>query len=291
MKLCQIREYSKNALRENKMKSFFIAIFLPSVSLFFRLAEICFASVILYITNIEPMRLFYQPNLFWSVFAVICGILKCIAFSAIIPAVIWYFSKRVNMNIRSRKRSFSSVLCDSEVFRKSVKSYFLMKFTSLVFLLPVVFFCVMSVRFVLTSYQSGNSEILFLTVHSVVLTVLSLILWIWALLGLSVFPFLIVKYRKAGVFRLLIASFKVMSCSRFGLVKIIVYYFLKLLIPFSFIWILPEFWASYSLYINICIKEAEYIAGDSLYSRRTGNPRNTTKIPRGKKGSIQASAD
>lgn len=278
MKLYQIKEYSGKALKGRRAEAFMISLCIPAVIVFFRLAELCISSVILYFSNLTPMELFYGSEIWWTLSDFLFTILKIIMLSAVIPSVIKYFSGILEINLPEQK--------DTKLFGKNLTMNFIIKAISLIFLIPVIISGYISARLII----KGNGSSVFLTVHTLMLTIIFLALWIWALSGITALPFLIYRNPEKKILRLVSVSFRIMKNSRKGLFKIILFYTSFCLIPFAFIYVLPEFFTSLTLYINICIKEAEYIGGKNLYSRNSESL-DTAKISHRKKRRIKTASD
>lgn len=278
MKLYQIKEYSGKALKDRRTEAFMMSLCIPAVIVFFRLAELCISSIILYFGNLTPMELFYGSEIWWTLSDFLFTILKIIMLSAVIPTVIKYFSGILEINFPEQK--------DTNLFRKNFIMNLVIKAISLIFLIPAMIFCYLSARLII----SGNGNSVFLTVHTLTLTLISFSVWVWAVTGMTALPFLI--YRNSGkkISRLVLVSFRIMKNSRKGLFKIILFYTSYCLIPFAFIYALPEFFTSLTLYINICIKEAEYIDGKNLYSRNSESL-NASEISHRKKRRIKTTPD
>lgn len=278
MKLYQIKEYSGKALKGRRAEAFMISLCIPAVIVFFRLAELCISSVILYFSSLTPMEIFYGSEIWWTLSDFLFTILKIIMLSAVIPAVIKYFSGILEINLPEQK--------DTKLFGKNLTMNFIIKAISLILLIPVIISGYISARLII----KGNGSSVFLTVHTLMLTIIFLALWIWALSGITALPFLIYRNPEKKILRLVSVSFRIMKNSRKGLFKIILFYTLFCLIPFAFIYVLPEFFTSLTLYINICIKEAEYIGGKNLYSRNSESL-DTAKISHRKKRRIKTASD
>lgn len=278
MKLYQIKEYSGKALKGRRAEAFMISLCIPAVIVFFRLAELCISSVILYFSSLTPMEIFYGSEIWWTLSDFLFTILKIIMLSAVIPAVIKYFSGILEINLPEQK--------DTKLFGKNLTMNFIIKAISLILLIPVIISGYISARLII----KGNGSSVFLTVHTLMLTIIFLAVWIWTLSGITALPFLIYRNPEKKILRLVSVSFRIMKNSRKGLFKIILFYTLFCLIPFAFIYVLPEFFTSLTLYINICIKEAEYIGGKNLYSRNSESL-DTAKISHRKKRRIKTASD
>ncbi len=278
MKIKQIREYSRESLKERRAEAFMISLCIPAVIIFFRMIELCTASVILYLGNLSPMKLFYGSEIWWIVFDLICIFLKIIILSAIIPAIIKYFSNLLDIKLPEQK--------SKSLFRKNFILNIVIKSVSLIFLMPAVLFGYLSANLIL----SRKSESVFLIIHTLTLTLVSLFIFMWIILGMSALPFLVSRYSGNKVLRLIFISFKIMKHARGGLIKIILFYTSTIFIPFLSLYTLPEFFSSMTLYINICIKEVEYIGGENLYSKKS-KANDTAKISHRKKRRIKASPD
>ena len=224
------------------------------------------------------MEIFYGSEIWWTLSDFLFTILKIIMLSAVIPAVIKYFSGILEINLPEQK--------DTKLFGKNLTMNFIIKAISLILLIPVIISGYISARLII----KGNGSSVFLTVHTLMLTIIFLAVWIWALSGITALPFLIYRNPEKKILRLVSVSFRIMKNSRKGLFKIILFYTLFCLIPFAFIYVLPEFFTSLTLYTNICIKEAEYIGGKNLYSRNSESL-DTAKISHRKKRRIKTASD
>lgn len=278
MKLYQIREYSKKALKGRRAEAFLISLCIPAIIIFFRLTELCISSVILYLYNITPSELFYGSEIWWLSGDYILTALKIIMLSEVIPETIKYFSSILDINLKEQK--------DTGLFRKNLIVRLFTKAISVVFLIPVILFGYISARLII----KGNGNSVFMTVHTLTLAVIFLALWVWAMLGTTALPFLVSRYSEKKISHIIATSFRIIKNSRTGLLKIILFYTVLCLIPFVFIYALPEFFTSVTLYINICIKEAEYIGGKNFYSRNSESD-DTAKISDRKKRRIKTTPD
>lgn len=278
MKLRQIREYSKESLKGIRTEAFMMSLYIPAIVIFFRLFEICISSIVLYFGGFTPVELFSGTPLLWIIFDLICIFLKIIMLSAAIPTTVKKFSEILRTELPEQKYF--------NLFKKNFFSLIIIKIISVLSLMPAVLAGFLCIKLIII--EKGN--FLFLSVHMITIMIISLFLWIWIMLGISALPFLISKHFETGIFRLVFISFKIMKKSRYGLLKIILFYFFYIIIPFGFIRALPEFFTSLTLYINICIKEAEYIGGENLYIRKRKS-HNSSKISYRKKRSIKAAAD
>jgi len=278
VKIKQIREYSRESLKGRRAEAFMISLCIPAVIIFFRMTELCTASVVLYLSNMSPMKLFYGSEIYWIIFDLICIFLKIIIFSTIVPAIIKYFSNLLDIKLPEQK--------SRNLFKKNFILNIIIKAVSLIFLMPAVLFGYLSANLIL----SEKSESVFLIIHTVTLTLVSLLIFMWIVLGMSALPFLVSRYSGNKIFRLIFISFKIMKHARGGLIKIILFYFSTILIPFLSLYTLPEFFSSLTLYINICIKEVEYIGGENLYSKKS-KAHDAAKISDRKKRRIKASPD
>lgn len=175
MKLYQIKEYSGKALKGRRAEAFMISLCIPAVIVFFRLAELCISSVILYFSSLTPMEIFYGSEIWWTLSDFLFTILKIIMLSAVIPAVIKYFSGILEINLPEQK--------DTKLFGKNLTMNFIIKAISLILLIPVIISGYISARLII----KGNGSSVFLTVHTLMLTIIFLAVWIWALSGISVY--------------------------------------------------------------------------------------------------------
>jgi len=282
VKLYQIREYSKTSIKGRRWEVFLVSLIIPSVISFFRLAELCIASVVLYLSDITPMELFYNSPFLWGLLVFIERCLEIIMISAVMSPVIKCFSGIFDIELPEQKNTV--------LFRKNILFVILFRFISFISLIPAVISGYLFAGLIIKGYEYSSSGAVFLTIHAGVLVIISVFFWIWIVLGMTAVPFLSARNSGKGVIRLIPVSFRVMKNSRRGLFRIILFYIMTVFIPFGFIYYLPEFFSSLTLYINICIKEVEYVGGKNIYSRNRKSHDRSKISERGKKR-LKASPD
>jgi len=286
MKTAQLTEYSREVLKGRQIRSFAYAAGVIGIPLSFRLAEAAGASIMLYCTDIKPTELFFSDNRIWHIFTIICALLKYMASAPVILAAAGWFTSVCDIDGEKSFHSLSEILSDYKILRKSIVTMLLTKFILALFFLP----CGVFIGFASEMLLSGSSSGIFYGIHCVSMTLFSLGMWIWATLGAAAVPFVMAKNAKENVFALIMKSFRVMKGRRTGLIRLIAVKGLPLLAIVTIPFMLGSFFITISLYINICIKEAEYDEWVKVQSKNE-NADNSSKISAWRDRNFKTSAD
>ncbi len=286
MKTSQLTEYSKNLIKGMRIRSFAYAAAVLSVPLFFRLAEAAGAGIVLYCTDIKPTELLFSDNMIWRVFTIICTLLKYIASAPLIIASAGWFTDLCRIEKELKFHSLSEILSDCRMLGKSIAVMLAVKLVLMLFFLPSGIF----VGFAWNMIFSGSSRGIFYGIHCVSMALLSVGMWIWAMLGMAAVPFVAARNMHAGVWAIISQSFRIMKGRRKGLIRIAVLKGIPMLALVTIPFMLGSFFAAVSLYINICIKEAEYDEWVKVHSKN-GNTDNASELSAWKDRNFKTSAD
>lgn len=275
--LCCLK-YSRELLKGRRMRSFAYSAGVVGILLFFRLAEATGASIMLYCTGLNPNELFSSRNTAWQVFVLACTSLKYISSAPVIMAAAGWFTKLCGVESGFEAKSFSDILSDSRLLVRSIAVTLVARIMLMFFFVPSGFFLGFAYEFIV----SGGSRGVFYGVHCISMAVFSALMWLWAVSGALAVPFIWVRDTQQSVFSAIRRSFSVMKGRRIGLAKVA---FMRCL-PF----ILAEFFTAISLYINICIKEAEYNEWVDVQGKN-GQADNPAKLPHRSGRRFKAAAD
>ncbi len=265
MKITQLVGYSRNLLKGRKTRAFFSAFSFAGTIVFFRFAEAAAASTMLYCTGLTPFQLFSPENIVWQLFFILCLLLKCAALSPIMPSCALRFTKLCGNDVAIKNNmSVFSVISDARLNFRSFFTILAVKIVSLIFMLPVGFFLSLAVNFI----NNGSEPInVFYAVHCVAMTLTAFGVWIWAVLGMTAVPFAFLKFPNKNIIRIIAYSFRIMKNRRFSIIKLTAIYIPSMIFIATIPWLLTEFFMSVSLYINISIKELEYIEWTEIHSQ------------------------
>lgn len=263
MKTIQLLRYSRGLLKSKRTRSFAYAAGVIGVMLFFRLAEATGASVMLYCTGMSPNELFSRQNTVWQIFMLICTILKYTASAPVITAAAGWFTKLCGVESNFKFRTFSDILIDSHILLRSIVLMLVTRIMLILFFVPSGFFLGFAYEFIV----SGKSRGVFYGVHCISMAILSAVTWLWAVSGMAAVPFLWVRDMNQSIFTVIHRSFSVMKGRRIGLVKAAAVRGLPLFFVVTVPFLLADFFTVISLYINICIKEAEYNEWVEMHSK------------------------
>ena len=285
MKIASLINYSSSLLKKRNLKAFTSASSLICIFLFFRLAEAAAASIILYCTDISPAELFSADNSLWQLFVFACTLLKYAA-AAPVSFAVWGWFTGFCCDEKIKIYSIAEILSDFRLAFKCISIFICKKAVLLITFLPVAVFAAFSADL----FGKGDSVSLFYAVHCFSMTVLSIFLWLWTMLGMTAVPFLMLRDVKCSPFSLIFNSFKIMKGRRRGLLKMLLLYLIPMCLIVTIPFLISGLFMSLSLYINISIKEVEYNEWIEIQSgnRKTNN---TAKLSAWKSGSFTPPAD
>lgn len=252
MKLRELVRYSKALLKNKRIGTMMICLlpFLPEI--FFRFAEATIYSLVLYFGDIKPIALFSIENPLQIVIAVSSFILRwfttapLIYISAFRLCEICYDSRRKNFT------SVSEILINGRNFRRSLAVSLWTEFIGLIALVPA------GVAGITAYYFIMNTNDVFVIVQTIVLTIVSLFLWINVRITLFAVPFLMAHFPQKSVFRLVFHSFKFMRGRRSDILKLFTAYSFPLLTIITAPYFLPEMMTAFALSISIYVREDDY---------------------------------
>lgn len=276
MKLMQLTSYSDKLLKGRRMKALLVCLMFLGTELFFRLAEATLYSLMLYFGELKPAGLFTGESPIQQAAALICTFLRYAAAAPLGFAAAYWFSELCSENRKKRRISLSHVLLNPRIYGRSLHMLLLSKALSAAFLAPAAFFGSTAYSFIKNGMDSSDSMHLLLAVHAAVMTVVSLILWIWSRLTMLAVPYLMIRFPEKSVFRLICGSFRFMKGRRATLLKIFLLYIPPMLFLVPIPYLLPKLFSAVSLFMSISLKEDEYLEGNTIH----GDNRQTSYAPK-----------
>lgn len=286
MKLRKLIQYSKQLLRGRRIKTSLICLLPLGAELFFRSAEACVYSLLLYFGEISPIMLFSGKSTVQLAFTSICTLLRWIVTAPLISAAAFRLCEVCGDTDKSCT-PLSEIILNRSFFRRSLAALLWTKIVGLITLIPAVFFGVTAYSLLISSHSAKE---LFMTAHAIMLTLVSIGMWISLKLSLTAVPFLLVQFPKKSVFHVVRESIGFMNGRKAALVKLMAVYLPPMLTVIAVPILLPELMTAFSLSIDIYIKEDEYLERNKTYSR-IRQASDSAKLPHRKKRSLKAAAD
>ena len=253
MRFGELISYSKKLLRGRRGRTAFICFLPIGTELFFRTAEACIYSLLLYFGKLEPIQLFSGKGWIHPAAALAFTLIRWLTTAPLIYAAAYRL--RELCAEKRDLRSVSDILSDRSIFRRSLSALLWSKTIGLAALIPAVFFGVAGFSLIPVS---DTPQKLFITAQAFVLAAFSIIFWISAKLSLAAVPFLLNECPELTPFRAVISSFKFMRGRKRLLLKLLAVYVPPMFTILAVPYLLPELMTAFSLSISIYIKEEKY---------------------------------
>ena len=279
MKLREVIKYSKDLLKKHRVSTMIICLLPLSSELFFRFAEATVYSLVLYFGDMNPLSLFNGENPLQILTTLLSSLMRWCVGSPLIYAVAF---RLCEVCYENRQRTFtplSEILLDGRNFRRSLAVSLWTKIIGLFSLIPAGI-CGMTAYYFIVNGKGTND--LFIAVHAIVFTVVSLFMWLNVRITMFAVPFLMAHFPHKSVLRLVFGSFRFMKGRHTDMLKLFASYILPMLTIFSVPYLIPEIMTSFSLIISIYIREDDYSERIKINSR-TAKSNDTSKIPYRKK--------
>lgn len=279
MKLREVTGYSKYLLRNCRISTMIICLLPLSSELFFRFAEATVYSLVLYFGDINPLSLFSGENPLQILTAVLSSFMRWLVGSPLIYAVSFRLCEVCYENRQRPFTTLSEILLNGRNFRRSIAVSLWTKIIGTVSLVPAGI-CGMTAYYFIVN-GSGTND-LFIAVHAIVFTVVSLFLWLNVRITMLAVPFLMAHFPQKSVMRLVFGSFRFMKGRHTDIIRLFLSYALKMLTVVSVPYLIPEAMTAFSLSISIYIREDDYSERIKI-NRRRRKADDSAKLPYRKK--------
>lgn len=260
--------YSRRLLRGKRWDTALVCLLPAMAVIFFRLAEICTYSLMLYFGKVEPIGLFTGNEPFQLAAALIFTLLRWIVTAPLILSMAYRLHEICSE--RPAIRRTSDIISTRKLFRRSISALLWNRIISLAGLIPAVFFGVAAWNMLPESRTPGK---LFLTSHALLLTGFSLFMWISLKLSLSAVPFLLAEFPEMTAFQASVHAVRFMKGRKSFIVRLAALYALPVITVIAAPLALTELLTALSLGISIYVKEADYAASQD--AERSGIYGNT----------------
>lgn len=286
MKILKLLHYSNSLLRGKRTITALICFMPIAAWIFFRSAEACFYAMFLYFSEKAPMSLF-DGSIPLQI-AVTAGF-TIVRWTVTAPLV--YICAYRLCEICSEKNSpltpLTEVLTEKGSVRRSISALIWTKIFSLAALIPAAFFAVAAYDIFNSRHSTSG---LFMTLHAVTLTVVSVIMWLSLKLSFTAVPFLLTKYPERSPLRNVLYSLRFMRGRRSVFLKLSLICLPAIMSVAAAPFVLPLLCTSFALSVDIFIKEEEYLERtetESLHERVHNSP----ELPSGAERSLKKTAD
>ena len=276
MKLRELIRYSKILLRNNRISTMIICLLPLLPEIFFRFAEATIYSLILYFSDLDPLSLFSGENSLQIVIAVFSSVLRWLT-----VAPLTYISafRLCEICYDSRRKTFtpvSEIFINGRNFKRSLAVSLWSRIIGIIALIPAGLSGITAYYFIM------NTDNLFIVVQAVVLTIVSVFLWLNVRLTLFTVPFLMAHFPQKSVFKLVFYSFKFMHGRRTDILKLFLAYAFPIITVVASPYFLPELMTAFALSISIYVREDDYSERIKI-NCKFNKSGNTSKIPHRKR--------
>lgn len=258
MKIHLLIPYTKKLLKGRNIRTGLICMLPLCSEIFFRAAETTVYSLLLYIGEMPPLALFSVSSPVQLSAALVLTLFRWVVTAPLCCASAFRLSE-----ICSEKQGctpFSKVLLNRTFFRRSLGALMWTKLIGLIALAPAVFFGISAYSML---HGTLAADGMYIAVNAVVLTVVSLLMWISLKLSFAAVPFLLVRYPEKSALRNVLYSIKFMSGRKNVLFRLGMIYFLPALTIIGLPFALTRIMTAFSLSIDIFTREDEYREGTS----------------------------
>ncbi|MDE5834647.1 MAG: hypothetical protein K2H26_03905 [Ruminococcus sp.] len=276
MKLRELIRYSKTLLKNKRISTMIICLlpFLPEI--FFRFAEVTVYSLLLYFGDMKPLSLFSGENPLQVTISVFSFILRLFTTAPLIYISAFRLCEICYDSTRKSFTPVSEILINGRNFRRSLAVSLWTEFIGLIALIPAGLAGITAYYFIM------NTDDVFVIVQTIVLTIVSLFLWLNVRITLFAVPFLMAHFPHKSVFRLVFHSFKFMRGRRTDILKLFTAYSFPLLTVISAPYFLPEMMTAFALSISIYVREDDYSERIKI-NCNFNKSGNTSKVPHRKR--------
>ena len=285
MKIRLLIPYTKKLLKGRNLQTGLVCILPLCSEIFFRAAETTIYSILLYLGEMPPLSLFSGSSPVQLSAALVLTLMRWTVTAPLCCTSAFRLSEICSESHRCTP--FSRVLLNRTFFRRSLGALMWTKLIGLIALAPAAFFGVSAYSML---HGTLSADEMFMAVNAIVLTAVSLLLWLSLKLSFSAVPFLIVRYPQKSALRNVLYSVKFMSGRKNILLRLAAAYILPAVSIVGFPFALTRAMTAFSLSIDIFTREDEYREGIKAYGRNR-KARDITGLPDKTGRSLNASPE
>lgn len=264
MSIRELVRYSRKLLRGRRTVTALVCLMPLAVVVSFRLAEACFYSLMLYFGGAPPLELFTGTDpVRLSVTA------GAAAARWLAAAPLSYMSAQRLCELCDESRSsftpLTGILVSRRCVQRSLAALLWTKSAEMLLLAPAAFFGITAYSLFVSSKDAAG---MFMTVHAISLTAVSLGIWLSAKLTFAAVPYLLAEFPEMSAFRAVLFSIRFMRGRKNILLRLIMLYLPAMLPAVTVPFVLPELKTAFALSIHIGVKEEEYLEGAEIHRHR-----------------------
>ncbi|NLK70152.1 MAG: hypothetical protein GX286_01760 [Clostridiales bacterium] len=255
MNIREIKHEARLVLKERYWEAFVVVFACFGLYMLFKLVEIVVCTVLIYNKTIDISQLFYGGDTIWNVFKTMYSVFLFAAMVPVITGAVWWFSQAANRNEFSSDSVIQLYTC-FKVNSRAILVYGLMWIIQFLSLIPS--FIMLLGAYLIIEYYNISSDILYLAVQLIILSVASLALYIRATLSLILAPYIFIRHPMDNPFSIISISFRLMKGRKMQVLKLLLsyigYLFLMALIvtiPF----VVPEIMMSVTIFAESVASE------------------------------------
>lgn len=262
MKAWELIGYSRRCLKGKRREIFLVCSLPLGAELLFRALESAIYSLLLYFGTFKPISLFTGESLRQLVIAAFFAVLRLVTCPPLWCAAAVRLREFTDES--PRRTSFQEMLLNGRFIRRSISASFAGKLLSAAVLAPGLGAAYLALR--ILSYGADSTE-LFIAVNGIVLTAVSLIMWISLKLSLTAVPWILAAYPGKDGFSAVFGAIRFMRGRRSLPVKLMIAYLIPAVTVIGLPFVIPEAAAAFSQAVSIFMKEDEY-TGNPIYRRK-----------------------
>ena len=196
MKLQELRNFSRESLRNYRRTAFFMAFSYPAVWLVMKAVPDCMAGALIFRTETTSAEIFFSRNPVWRLFLILWNLLSfCILIPMLCSIGGWFSDK---LGFTGKKRFFGN----GKLYWKSLWFFGKIEVIRFLMLLPFVTACYLTVKAFEQAVLVEDAGIwLFLMIQCFILAFWTGVYYIRFCIGLSAVPFLFIEHPKISTFR------------------------------------------------------------------------------------------
>lgn len=289
MKIRQLTGFTSQLLKGRQTMAFLVCAMPLGASFLFRFAETTVYSLFLYYTGMKPVGLFLGYSIFQQMISLVFTIVRLTAVSPLVYFTAMWLAQLCDDQCE-RKSANARTLLSPGLFSRSFCGAVLSKLIALMALIPAVVFGYFTFRLISDAVSGLRDFNLIMTVHAVTLTLFSLYMWLSTKLTLTALPFLLVKFPRLSVARVIRYCFVFMKKRKGALIKIFLSYIPLMLPVVTAPVAVTRLFTAVSLYFTISLREDEYLEKNRIYSN-IGKIDDSAVLPSGTKRRFKKTAD
>ncbi|NLP26392.1 MAG: hypothetical protein GX365_03485 [Clostridiales bacterium] len=225
MNIKEIKYQARLAMRDKYWEAFVVVFACFGIYILFKLVEIMVCSVLIYNNIVDVKQMFTNNNFIWTTFRIIYSVFLFIAMVPVVTGAVWWFSQAVKKN-EFLSDSIIQLYTSFKVNSRAFIVYGLMWLIQLLSLIPS---CLMIFgAYIIIAHYSANSDMLYLAIQLIILSIAFLAFHIRVTLGLILTPYIFIRHPMDNPFSIIGISFRLMRGNKIQALKLLLSYIVYL---------------------------------------------------------------